>query len=177
VEIGKSDLVSAVARLRSTAMNRCAATTLAVIAASVVGLFAAPSALGDTLTPQPGATCGPANTNAQTVSPQGVLICQESQWQQVPAFLPPVQTVFTYGPPTTLTNGFVNPGEFWVGIPVLADGVCTEEQSAGGPPESYSNNVGQYFDFGLKPGLTSLKLSGYCNWQMTRAVGEPPPRA
>jgi hypothetical protein len=150
---------------------------MGAISATVISLFAVAPAVADAVTPQAGATCGPANANAQTVSPQGVLICQGSQWQQVPEFLPPVQTVFTYGPPATLTDAFVNAGEFWVGIPVMADGVCIEEQAAGGPPESHSNNVGQYFDFGLQPGLTSLKLSGYCNWQMMRAVGAPPPRA
>ena len=58
----------------------------------------------------------------------------------------------------------VNLGEFWDGVGSTTDAICAEEQTFnnGRPPETKTNNTGQYFGFTLSPDMASLNLKGNC---------------
>jgi hypothetical protein len=99
-------------------------------------------------------------------------------WQHLDELQRPVRNFFTYGPALALTGGDVTAGEWWVGSAISADTKCTDAQTDGsGNPPAPQTNKSDYFDFELIPNLTTLTLSGDCNWIKVRGVGEPPPRS
>jgi hypothetical protein len=157
-----------------------AALAAAVVAAPVVR--AEPAAQ-----PQAGAPCDAADPNAQTyakarygTAEPEVLMCvgfQGRKWQAVGGLQRPVHDFYTYGPTEILYPGDVNLGEFWDGVGSTTDAICVEEQmfSDGRPPETRSNNAGQYFGFTLSPTMKSLSLKGNCRWLISPCSGKPGP--
>lgn len=146
------------------------------ISASIV-VFATGTAYADPATPQAGAPCwasvdGGALDNAQTLTPQGeVLLCvkndQGSQWQHLDGLQRPVETFFTAGPEQTLTAEDIGDATVWVSAPAGSGAVCTavEIPSDGGQPVTKTNDLGHFNDFSLIPNLSTLKVSGHCNWR------------
>lgn len=164
--------------------------TAAMLTASAVGAIVATGiASADPAVPKAGAACNvaagspAANNGAQTLTPQReVLICESGDnagvWQQLDGLQRPVRNFFTYGPGIGLTGGDVTAGEWWAGMANNEGTKCTEAQTDGsGRPPVSQTNKGDVFDFELIPNLTTLTLSGHCNWVKVRGVGEPPPRA
>ena len=43
------------------------------------------------------------------------------------------------------------------------------------PPETKTNNVGQYFGFKVSPDMTSLSLKGNCRWLISPCNGKAGP--
>jgi hypothetical protein len=164
-------------------------TAAMLTAPAVAAMVAAGIASADPAVPQAGAACNSApgspgaNNGAQTLTPRReVLICvsgdNAGMWQHLDELQRPVRNFFTYGPGIALTGGDVTAGEWWVGMAVFEGTTCAEAQTDGsGRPPVSQTNKSVYFDFELIPNLTTLTLSGHCNWVKVRGVGEPPPRA
>ena len=152
---------------RRTALTAAAVVAVAAVAATI-------TAYADSPVPQAGSPCWPAEAGgaldgAQTVTPQGVLVCrkidQASQWQRQDRLQLPVETFFTYGPPATLAAADILPATSWVSSPV-SGAACTAVQTpATGAPVTHTNNGPYFRDFLLVPDLASLTLSGHCNWR------------
>jgi hypothetical protein len=157
-------------------------------AATMVAVVSAPGAYADpAVQPQAGAPCDAADPNAQTyakprygTSEPEVLSCvgfQGRRWQQIGGLRRPVHNFYTYGPTETLYPADLHPGEFWDGVGSTTDAICVEEQqfANGRPPETRSNNAGQYFGFTLSPDMTSLSLKGNCRWLISPCNGKAGP--
>jgi hypothetical protein len=170
-------------------MGRGATRAMATFAATIVAaLVAAPVGFADPpVAPKDGAPCDAADPNSQTFAkPRSgtaepeVLLCvgfQGRRWQRIDGLQRPVHFFYTYGPTETLYPADVNLGEFWDGVGSTTDAICVEEQTFtdGRPPETRSNNVGQYFGFPLSHAMASLSLKGNCRWLISPCSGKPGP--
>jgi hypothetical protein len=170
-------------------MGRGAALAMSTFAATVVAaVFAAPVIYADSpAQPQAGAPCDAADPGSQTfakprsgTSEPEVLKCvgnQGRRWQAIGGLERPVHNFYTYGPGEALYPGDVNLGDFWDGVGSTTDAICVEEQtfSDGRPPETKTNNVGQYFGFTVSPQMASLNLKGNCRWLISPCNGKRGP--
>jgi hypothetical protein len=157
----------------------------AFAATLVAAVVAAPVVSADPpVQPQAGAPCDAADPNSQTfANPQSamsapeVLKCvgnQGRRWQPIGGLERPVRSFYTFGPTETLYPGDVNLGDFWDGVGSTTDAICVEEQtfSDGRPPETKTNNVGQYFGFTVSRQMASLNLKGNCRWLISPCNGK-----
>jgi len=176
-------------RLPLAGMGRGATRAMTTFAATIAAaLVVAPVGAADPpVQPKDGAPCDAADPDSQTyANPQAgaaapdVLLCvgfRPRHWQRVNGLQRPVNKFYTYGPTETLLPGDVNLGDWWDGVGSTTDAVCVEEQSFsdGRPPETRSNNAGQYFGFRLSPDMSRLSLKGNCRWLISPCNGKPGP--
>jgi len=154
----------------------------------VAALALAPAAGADpAVAPRDGASCDAAGPDSQTFAkprsgaaePEALLCVgfDGRRWQRIDRLQRPVHSFYTYGPTATLYPGDVNLGDWWDGVGATTDSICVEEQmfSDGRPPETRSNNVGQYFGFKVSPAMTSLSFKGNCRWLISPCNGKPGP--
>jgi hypothetical protein len=185
--VATTTLTASIIAVTTVTASIIAVTT---VTASIIAMAVdAPVASADPpVQPQAGAACDIAGLNTQTfANPQSyvtqpdVLMCvkgdQGLRWAPVDGIQRPLHNWITYGPTQTLHPDDVIVGEFWDGVPVTMDSICVEEQTfpTGGDPETKSNNTGQYFGFTLSPNMTSLRLKGYCTWQLSPCFGRTGP--
>lgn len=162
-------------------MYRFAAMVVAAMVVAPVGVADPP------VQPKDDAPCDAAGPDSQTFAkPRSgtaepeVLLCvgfQGRRWQRIDRLQRPVHSFYTYGPTETLYPGDVNLGDWWDGVGSTTDAICVEQQtfSDGRPPETSTNNVGQYFGFKVSPDMTSLNLKGNCRWVISPCNGKPGP--
>lgn len=170
-------------------MQRGATLAMATFTAIIVSMpVAAPVVSADpAVAPQAGAPCDAADPNAQTfakprsgMSEPEVLMCvgfQGRRWQSIGGLQRPVHDFYTYGPTETLYPADLHLGDFWDGVGSTTDAICVEEQtfSNGRPPETRSNNAGQYFGFTVSPDMVSVSLKGNCRWLISPCNGKKGP--
>ena len=170
-------------------MGRGATLAMSTFAAAIVAaVVAAPVVSADPpAQPQASAPCDAADPDSQTIanataamSELVVLKCvgnQGRRWQPIGGLERPVNRFYTFGPTETLYPGDVNLGDFWDGVGATTNDICVEEQifTDGRPPETNTNNAGQYFGFTVSRQMASLKLKGNCRWLISPCNGKRGP--